>query len=547
MLANSMGLASPVAEPSTAAPSTAAPIRVVLIGYGPVGARFVEELLPSVRLGHVALTVVGAEAEGAYNRVLLAEYAVGRADRERLELLDSATVIQSGVILRLGDVATSISRTRQRVSLASGETVPYDRLVLATGARANIPTLAGIESTRIGPPTSALDVAAELPSGVVVLRDLADAEVVRASVEAGQHVVLLGAGVLGMELALAAQEQGATVTVVYHGDAPMARTLDQGGGRMLARAAEAAGVQMVGHSRAESVLQRTGADGRPVFDALVCADGKQITGDLLVLSCGVGARAELAGRAGLAVSRGVLVDEELRSWSDPDIFAIGDCAHIAPRAATGSTPDAGGDLDARVVPGGPSGLIGPGWRQADWLAAAFAAEAGDAPRAGILAEEREYVVMLKSEGVHVVSAGDVTAEPWDDTGREVTQWIDPGRGHYVKMITRDDVLTGFVCAGMPRTGAELTLLFERGSELPADRSVLLGFDAAPASSTSTQPPAADETVCWCNGVSAGAITECAALGHTTVEAVGAATRAGTGCGGCKGRIAQLLAAAELVM
>jgi assimilatory nitrate reductase electron transfer subunit len=541
-----------VAEPSTAVPSTAArstaaPTRVVLIGYGPVGARFVEELLPSVRLGHVALTVIGAEEEGAYNRVLLAEYAVGRADRVRLELLDSAVVVESGVILRLGDVATSINRTRQRVSLGSGETIPYDRLVLATGARANIPTLAGLESTRIGPATSALDAAAELPRGVVVLRDLADADVVRASVEAGQHVVLLGAGVLGMELALAAREQGATVTVVYHGEAPMARNLDQGGGRMLARAAEATGVRMVGHSRGESVLQRTGVDGHPVFDALVCADGKQIAGDLLVLSCGVGARVELAGRAGLAVSRGVLVDEELRSWSDPDIFAIGDCAHIAPRAAaTGSAPDAGGDLNGRTVPGGPSGLIGPGWRQADWLAAAFAAEAGDAPRTGILAEEREYVVMLKSDGVHVVSAGDVTADPWDDTRREVSQWIDPGRGHYVKMITHDDVLTGFVCAGMPRTGAELTLLFERGSELPADRSVLLGFDAVRVGSTSSQPPSPDQTVCWCNGVSAGAITECAALGHTTVEAVGAATRAGTGCGGCKGRIAQLLAAAQLV-
>ncbi|MEO7124292.1 MAG: FAD-dependent oxidoreductase, partial [Lacisediminihabitans sp.] len=311
--------------------------RVVLVGYGPVGGRFVEELLPAVRLGLISLTVLGAEDDAAYNRVLLAEYAVGRANRARLDLGDPAVAVAAGVTLRLGNAAASINRFRQTVTLASGETVPYDRLVLATGARANIPTLEGLESTRIGfgavsvPPSvprghaaphavrtaMSIDAAHELPRGVVVLRDLADAEVVRAAAGAGRHIVILGAGVLGMELALALREQGARVTVVHHGDAPMARNLDRGGGRMLARAAETVGVEMVNHSRAESVLHRTADDGYLVFDALVCADGKQIAGDLLVLSCGVGARSEIAARAGLAVGRGVLVDEELRSWSDP--------------------------------------------------------------------------------------------------------------------------------------------------------------------------------------------------------------------------------------
>src|SRR6187402_2142817 len=121
------------------------PTRIVLIGYGPVGARFVEELLPAVRSGAVSLTVLGAEQHSAYNRVLLAEYAVGRADRERLEIADDASFAAAGVQLRLGETASSINRTRQTVSLDSGETVPYDRLVLATGARANIPTLVGME------------------------------------------------------------------------------------------------------------------------------------------------------------------------------------------------------------------------------------------------------------------------------------------------------------------------------------------------------------------------------------------------------------------
>ena len=184
------------------------------------------------------------------------------------------------------------------------------------------------------------------------------------------------------------------MVVVYHGDTPMERNLDHGGGRMLARAAERAGVTMLKHSRAESVLLHTRDDGRQVFSGLVCADGKQVGGDLLVLSCGVTARAELASQAGLATARGILVDEELRSWTDPDIFAIGDCAHVAPR----------GEADA-PVPGGPSGLVGPGWRQADWLAQVLLAEAAGARRPALLEAESSGVVMLKSEGVNVVAAG----------------------------------------------------------------------------------------------------------------------------------------------
>ena len=165
------------------------------------------------------------------------------------------------------------------------------------------------------------------------------------------------------------------------------------------------------------------------------------------------------------------------------------------------------------------------------------------------------VVMLKAEGIDVVAAGDTAADPFDVDDRAhadgcavgepaplaVAQWADPAHGRYVKMVTRGGILTGFVCVGMPRTGAELTLLFERGSELPADRSVLLRFDGPdydPASAGDAFAPEA--TVCWCNGVSVGAITSSAQAGHDTVACVGAATRAGTGCGGCKGRIGEVL-------
>lgn len=505
------------------------PTRIVVIGHGPVGGRLVDELLPAVRSGLVRLTVVGAEPEAVYNRVLLADYAVGRADRERLDLSNQEEAMDAGVVFRLGEAVTSINRSRQNLTLDSGEMVPYDRLVLALGARANIPTLGGLESPRAGA-SGGIDARAEhLPHGVQVLRDLRDAEVVRAAVEKQSRIVVLGAGVLGMEFALAAREQGSSVAVVYHDDAPMGRNLDNQGGRMLAKAAERSGVEMIKRSRAEAVLLRTSDEGREEFDALICADGKTIGGDLLVLSCGVGARTELASRAGLAIGRGILVDEELRSWTDPDIFAIGDCAHIAARTEV-----------AVPVPGGPSGLIAPGWRQADWLAALLIAEATAEARPALLTAEQRSVVMLKSEGVTVVAAGIVDRDPWD-ADYEVAQWSDPARSRYLKTVALDGVLAGFVCAGMPRLAAELTLLFERSSSLPDDPADLLHLDGVTPRTAEESGLAPDDTVCWCNGVSAGAITECAAHGATTVDDVGAATRAGTGCGGCRGRIAKMLA------
>lgn len=129
----------------------------------------------------------------------------------------------------------------------------------------------------------------------------------------------------------------------------------------------------------------------------------------------------------------------------------------------------------------------------------------------------------------------------DSSPPSVAQWADPELGRYVKMVTRAGMLEGFVCVGMPRTGAELTLLFERGSELPSDRSVLLRFDGPDYDpSVGGDVFALEATVCWCNGVTVGAIADSAGAGNTTVACIGSATRAGTGCGGGKARIGGVL-------
>jgi assimilatory nitrate reductase electron transfer subunit len=113
-------------------------------------------------------------------------------------------------------------------------------------------------------------------------------------------------------------------------------------------------------------------------------------------------------------------------------------------------------------------------------------------------------------------------------------------------VTDHGVLTAFAAVGMPRTAAELTLLFERGAQLPADRSLFLRYDGVDREALGATDADPDATVCWCNGVSAGQIADAALTagetqhGVCTVADIGAATRAGTGCGGCRGRIQSIL-------
>ena len=508
------------------------PLRVVLVGFGPVGARFAEELLPAVAGGEVALTVVGAERCDPYNRVMVAEFAVGDAERDELDLVDSASLVAAGVDVRVGVRVVRIDQRARAVLLDDGSSLPYDRLVLATGARSRIPVLDGLERVEHSASPGLDD---GLTDGVCVLRSVEDAHQVRDVVVAGGRVVVLGAGVLGIELGMLLAKAGASPSIAHFGPIPMPRQLDRGSAAVLGAAMEDAGLHVIPHTRAEAIVARVDGEGRRRFHALVSSDGRVTEGDLLVLSCGVAARTELAAAADLRIGAGILVDERLRSWTDPAIHAIGDCAHIA---------DPVRYLHEASVPGGPSGLIGPGWRQAEWLARSLRAELR-----GELTppfdEDLPGVVLLKADGVELVSAGDVSAEPFAPVPRGevapgVSVWADPEHGTYTKMVTREGVLTGFVSVGMPRTAAELSVLYARRAELPADRSLLLRLDAA--DEAAPRPMGREATVCMCNAVTAGSIEDAISDGCDTVAEVGRCTRAGTGCGGCRARISDMIAA-----
>lgn len=505
---------------------------MVVIGFGPVAARLIDELRGEVVAGRLQILVVGAEPQPAYNRILIGEAALGSTDPDLLPLSDPDELRADGITVRLGVAVVGIDRERRYLTLADGDQHVYDLLVFATGAAARVPRLVGLDHRGPGEDP-------RLPAGMTVLRDLGDADRLAALAAPGRSLIVLGGGVLGMELALAAAEHGARVTLVHSGRVPMERNLDRTAAALVARHLRRHDVGVEADARATGVRIR---DGR--FVALTLADDRHVGADGIVLCCGAVPRTGLAESAGFPCDNGILVDHRLAVGSEPGVFAIGDCARVR-------CPD--DDCRRCHATRGPSGLVGPGWAQAEQLATHVRALLDHTCTDWTESAERPDdppVMVVKTPGLSIVSAGQLDLDPadWlaDDHGRAgVAQWSDPEHGRYAKMITDDGVLVGLICVGMPRTAAELTLLYERRAELPSDRSALLrhdgpdhGFGGVPGAGTDQTGD--DVIVCRCNGVSTGQIAAAIDDGHHDVVAVGKATRAGTGCGSCKDRVCEIL-------
>ena len=498
--------------------------RVVVAGFGMAGGRFVDELLAregADRTGRgCRVTVVGGEPYPAYNRVLLSDVVAGRADVAALSLGDPAGYAARGVDVRLGAhvlavelpagraIGSAIGRTAGAVLLDDGSRLPFDRLVLATGAAPVVPTLAGLDPDRP-------------PVGVTALRTVDDArEIVAASANA-QRALVLGGGLLGLEAARGLAGRGLDVDVLHSGDHLLAGLLDAAGGAVLGRELRRLGVGVRTRVRTIALTSRDGHLTGAVLD-----DGTQLPADLLVLACGVTPRVGLARRAGLAVRRGVLVDDALAT-SDPRVLAIGDCAEHR---------------------GVVQGLVAPAWEQAR-----IAADVVSGARPEARYDGHRPAVRLKAAGVEVAAVGECAPDPWtEEPGLDVVQLLDPARGRYVKAVVRDGVVVGAAVVGDARAAAELRLLVERASPAPAQLATLLlpGLRRDTGGTAGTGDPTAipdRATICRCNGVSKGALVRAWTTGARSAADLARATRATTGCGTCTDAVAGIahwLAAAD---
>jgi 3-phenylpropionate/trans-cinnamate dioxygenase ferredoxin reductase subunit len=275
---------------------------MVIVGASLAGAKAAETLREEGFDGRVVL--LGDEPERPYERPPLSkDYLRGDAERAKVYVHDENFYATQDIELRTSCRVEAIDVASSEVVLGGGELIAYDRLLLAVGAEPRRLQVAGAD----------LD-------GVLSLRTLADCDELRPRLEAGGHVVVIGAGWIGAETAASARQKGLEVTLIEQAGVPLERVLGAEIGAIYRDVHTDHGVRFLGGAGVE------GFEGAGRVERVRLDDGNAIDCDFVVVGVGVTPRTELAERSGLTVDNGIVVDELLVT-SAPAIFAAGDVAN----------------------------------------------------------------------------------------------------------------------------------------------------------------------------------------------------------------------------
>ena len=466
--------------------------RLVVVGNGMAGMRTVEELL-KLDPARYDITVFGTEPHPNYDRIMLSSVLAGEKQVDDIVINTRAWYDENDISLRAGETVTAIDPKARTVTAASGLTVPYDRLLLATGSRPIVPPIPGLN----------------LP-GVCAFRDIADVDTMISAAETYKRAVVIGGGLLGLEAAWGLKRRGMDVAVVHLMPTLMERQLDEAAGRLLQRDLTERGIAFFTDGQTEEV---TGTDR---VTGIKLADGREAPADLVVVAIGIRPDIALAKIAGLYVNRGIVVNDAMGT-SDPDIYAVGECAEHR---------------------GAVVGLVAPIWDMARVCAHHLAG--GE----DMIYAAQATATRLKITGIDVYSAGQLAAG--EDEDEIVLR--DARRGAYRKLVMRDGKVVGTVLYGDVTDGAWYFDLIRRKTDVSeiADRMILgqsatTGGNGPAALDIASMPD--DMQICGCNGVCKGTIVDTIkAKGLDTYDAVKSHTKASASCGTCAPLVRQLLAA-----
>lgn len=363
---------------------------LVIVGNGMAAARLVDELVKSA-LGRYAIAVIGDEPRLAYNRVLLSSVLAGETASHDIELKPASWWRDRGVTLKYGCIATEIDVGRRELKIENDESIEFSKLVLATGStaiRLNVP-------------------GADLP-GVNTFRDSRDVDLLLTLAANRKRVVVIGGGLLGLEAAYGLAKAGAPITLVHLMDRLMERQLDAPAAHLLKSLVERKGIDVLLNANTARILGESRVEG------VELADGRQIEADAVIFAAGIRPNVTLAKQAGIAVNRGIVVDDILQT-SVSGIFALGECAEHRSLCY---------------------GLVEPAYEQARVLARHLSGR--EAAYSGSV-----VATNLKVSGVSVFSAGDFLAAD----GSESIVLNDAKRGTYKKLVIAEGRLTGAVLIG----------------------------------------------------------------------------------------------------
>lgn len=461
---------------------------IVVVGAGPVGVRILEELAlvgagdPQAR----SLILYGEEKSLPYNRIQLSSLLAGEKDVSAIEL-QSPVLKDAKVDVRLGCRVQRIFPGRHHLLDSTGRIQPYKKLIIATGSSPFVPGIPGAEL-----------------SGVFTFRDLRDTEELVARRTRTSHTVIIGGGLLGLECARAMQRFNTNVTVIEHSSRLMFRQLDDRAGDLFREEVENLGIKVRVNTRVEMLLGTISVEG------VALKGGEVIPCDTVIFAAGIVPNTVLARSAGLLCSKGIVVDDQMRT-SEPDIFAVGECA----------------EHRGRVY-----GLVAPGFEQAAIAANAIGGESA-------LYQGSQQATSLKVIGCSLFSTGDV-----DDIHGGVIAAVHEQPGVYRRINFHRGRIEGVVAMGEWPQLSRIREAAKRGEIIwpwQRYRFEKTGDLFSDGDSIDVQAWPETATICHCAAVSKGRLCEAIANGCCSVEQISENTGASTVCGSCKPLVQELLA------
>jgi len=467
-------------------------IKLAVIGNGMVGHRFIEELLEKAEPGQFDITVLCEEPRVAYDRVHLSSYFSHHTEEE-LSLVSEGFYQKHRVNVLIGERAITINRDEKVIYSNSGRTVAYDKLVIATGSYPWIPPIKGSDG-----------------SDCFVYRTIEDLNAIEACARRSKRGAVIGGGLLGLEAAGALKSLQIETHVIEFAPMLMAEQLDAMGGQQLREKIERLGVQVHTSKNTQEIIH----SGNHARKTLRFADGSELEVDFIVFSTGIRPHDTLAHQCSLIVAdRGGIAINSQCQTSDPDIYAIGECA----------------SWNDRIF-----GLVAPGYKMAQVVVDNLLGKNNAFQGADMSAK-------LKLLGVDVGGIGDAHART---EGARSYIYLDESQETYKRIIVSADNkrLLGAVLVGDTSDYGNLLQLVLNNIELPEHPdSLILPAHAStgkPAIGVESLPETAQ--ICSCFDVSKGDIIKAVNAGCQTVAAIKSETKAGTGCGGCVPLVTQVL-------
>lgn len=466
---------------------------LIVIGNGMVGHKFLELMIAKGATQKWNLITFCEEPRVAYDRVNLSGYFSGKTAAD-LSLVEPGLYQENGIQIHIGDKAVAIDREQKTVSSANGLTVPYDKIVLATGSSPFVPPIKGNEI-----------------SGAFVYRTIEDLEEISAYAKNCQIGVVIGGGLLGLEAANALKTMGLKTHVIEFASRLMPVQIDDAGGAILRSKIEALGVSVHTSKSTTQIISEDGKIAKMLF-----ADGSELETDMIVFSTGIRPRDELARSCGLEIGeRGGVVINDYCQTSDPDIYAIGECALYKNRIY---------------------GLVAPGYTMAGVVADVF----NNISTSTFIGADMS--TKLKLLGVDVASFGDAFART---PGAREIAITDTVQGIYKKLVLNEDGtrLLGGILVGDASAYGTLLQFVQNAITLPPHPEDLLmpPREGVPVAKMGVDSLPDTAQICSCNNVSKGQI--CTAIQEhnlTDVPTIKKCTKAGTGCGGCVPLVTDLL-------